>query len=275
MLVTLLSAFLKDVVTVARTEAFFCLSSTARKKQVEGSLGDAYPHAIRDYLTEVSPETFVQDVRALLPLLTSSHGVLGQLIDGARDASLLEYPIDLPVNVAAKAKKEAGDEQTGFSPEFLSDIRAVLQEVTRQSSDTIRKNEFIDAFSAALSEEVAHALDGAPVWKAEGSPTEASVRLKSILERGKGDELTNEIQAFLKDQKGIESPIIQSPIELTAEEKQAMRKSLLTRYPGSVPSFHVESSLAGGVRLFYKGELLDESWMTHVARAFAHLRSSH
>lgn len=275
MLVTLLSAFLKDVVTVARTEAFFHLSSTARKKQVEGSLGEAYPHAMRDYLTQVSPEAFVQDVRALLPLLTSSHGVLGQLIESARDASLLEYPIDLPANVVAKGKKETGDVQMDFSPEFLSDIRAVLQEVTRQSSKAIRKNEFIDAFSATLTEEVAQVIDGATLWGADSSRTEASIRLQSILEQGKENELTSEIQAFLKDQKGIESPIIQSPIELTSDERRDMRKSLLTRYPGSMPSFHVESSLAGGVRLFYKGELLDESWMTHVARAFAHLRSRH
>lgn len=273
MLSTLLSAFLKDAVTAVRTEAFFEHPAVARKKLVEECLGAAYPRAMRSYLTEVSVESFVQDVKSLLPLLTSSHGILGHLVDSTQDASVLEYPIDLPSEVVLKSKQQKGDIYAGFSPEFLSDIRAVLQEVTRHSTTAIREHGFIHAFAGALSEEVALVLDGQPVWK-ESKPTEAAQRLAALVQNHRVDELTNEIQRFLKEQCGIDSPVIQSPMELGLADKQEMRKALLDRYPGSVPSFQVEPSLAGGLRLFYKGELLDESWMTHIARAFAHLRNA-
>jgi hypothetical protein len=75
MLITLLSAFLKDLVTVARAEAFFALPNAKREAEIERMLGAGYPRALRSYLATASAASFVADVQGLLPIITASHGV--------------------------------------------------------------------------------------------------------------------------------------------------------------------------------------------------------
>ena len=53
MLIALLSAFLKDVVTTARREAFFTLPPNKRETEIKQVLGAEYPVAVREYLTTI------------------------------------------------------------------------------------------------------------------------------------------------------------------------------------------------------------------------------
>lgn len=273
MVTTLLSAFLKDAVTAARAEAFFDLSRAKREKEkeIEKVLGAGYPRAIGEYLAAISPEDFVADVRGLLPVITASHGVPGHLLESTKETSIGEYRLDLPaVSSRSASAKSVDPAAIQLSEEFLSDVRALIQEIARDTTVERRPNGFVQAFARALSEEVADAFDRGSAWS---SQTEAARVLDHLLKTGRALEVGREIQHFLQEQMGIASPTLQSPLPLSAAEHASMRATLRTRYPGSFPLFDVEPSLGGGLRLFYKGELLDESWMTHIARAFTQLRT--
>lgn len=273
MLIALLSAFLKDVVTTARREAFFTLPPNKRETEIEQVLGSGYPVAVREYLTTISAERFVVDVQALLPIITASHGVAGHLFESTKQATLDEYRLDLPTPTAPSSSKTVDPATVTLSQEFLSDVRALLQEIVRDTEAERRPNGFVQALAAAFSAEVAAAFDRRQVWSS-AQPTEAQTMLARILGADYVTEVAREIQRFLQEQCAIASPIIQSPVPLTAAEQEMMRVSLRERYPGSFPLFDVEPSLGGGLRLFYKGELMDESWMTHIAHAFTHLRAA-
>lgn len=274
MLIALLSAFLKDVVTVARVEAFFTLSRAKREAEVKRVLGAEYPEAIKEYLATVSDDSFATDVQALLPVITSSHGVPGHLLESTKQGSLEGYRLDLPAPQAPTSKKTVDPAAVTLSQEFLSDVRAVLQEIVRDAQTERRLNGFVQALAAAFSAEVATAFDQGHAWKST-EPSQASIMLERIVRTDNAVEVAREIQQFLQEQCSIASPTIQSPVPLSSSEREAMRASLRERYPGSFPLFEVEPSLAGGLRMFYKGALIDESWITHIAQAFVHLRAAH
>ncbi len=275
MLTTLLSAFLKDAVVTARAEAFFALPSVKRGAEVEKILGTMYPRAMREYLETVAPEAFVADVQALLPVITASHGVPGHLLESTKETSLGEYRLDLPPLPSTSSKGGKVDPAAvPLSEEFLSDIRALLQQIVQSTDMERRPNGFVQAFARALAAEVADAFDRGSVWSSSPA-TQAAYMVEHVLKTGRVVEVGREIQRFLQEQVEVASPTVQSPLPLSASEQASMRATLRERYPGSFPLFEVEPSLGGGLRLFYKGELLDESWMTHIARVFTHLRAQH
>jgi len=274
MVTTLLSAFLKDSVTAARAEAFFTLPRAQREKEIEKVLGAGYPRAIVEYLAAISPEDFVADVRGLLPVITASHGVPGHLLEATKETGLEDYRLDLPATPPPSSSKDVDPALVPLSPEFLSDVRALLQDIVRDTVTERRSNGFIQALASALAAEGADAFDRGSVWSSPVS-TEAALTVERILKTGRALEVGREIQRFLQEQIGIASPTLQSPLPLAVANQIEMRATLRERYPGSFPLFEVEPSLGGGLRLFYKGELLDESWMTHIARVFTHLRVKH
>jgi hypothetical protein len=274
MVTTLLSAFLKDAVTAARAEAFFDLSRAKREKEIEKVLGVGYPRAIGGYLATISPEDFVADVQGLLPVITASHGVPGHLLEATKETELEDYRLDLPAAPAPSSSKSVDPALVPLSSEFLSDVRALLRDIVRDTVTERRSNGFIQAFAAALAAEGADAFDRGSAWSSTVS-TEAGSAVERVLKTGRALEVSREIQHFLQEQVDIASPTIQSPLPLSVSDQVEMRATLRERYPGSFPLFEVEPSLGGGLRLFYKGELLDESWMTHIARVFAHLRAQH
>jgi hypothetical protein len=275
MLITLLSAFLKDLVTVARAEAFFEFSEAKREAEIERMLGAGYPRALRGYLATASAEAFVADVQGLLPIITASHGVPGHLLESTKQGSIEEYRFDLPpLQKGEKSSAQKIDPAAvALSEEFLSDIRVLLRDIANHDEESVRRpNGFVQALAAAFSEEVADVFDGAEMWPAKVS-LEAQTVLGRLLATGRAIEMGRDIQRFLQEQCSIDSPTLQSPVPLSSSERVDMRASLRARYPGTFPVFDVEPSLGGGLRLFYKGELLDESWMTNVARVFTQLRA--
>lgn len=274
MLTTLLSACLKDAVTTARTEAFFDLPRAKREEHVTKHLGADYPVALREYLGGVTAESFVGDVRGVLPAITASHGVPGHLLESTKEAVLTDYRLDLPSPASRSGTQKVDPASIVLSEEFLSDVHALLREIVQKTETESRPNGFVQAFARALTEEVADALDREESVSFS-TKTEALQVIERLLQTGQSVEVGREIQRFLQDQLKVASPTVQSPLPLSALERADIRSSLRERYPKSFPLFEVEPSLGGGLRIFYKGELLDESWMTHIARVFAHLRASH
>ncbi len=274
MLITLLSAFLKDLVTVARTEAFFSLAREKREVEIERMLGIKYPAALRTYLATISADSFVADVQGLLPIITVSHGVPGHLLESTKVGSMQDYQLDLPKLKDTSSSQKIDPATVALSEEFLSDVRALLQDIANQDEKSARRpNGFVQALAAALSEEVADVFDGGEMWPAKSS-AEAQTIFGRLLATDRTVELGREIQLFLQQQCSVDSPTLQSPVPYSLSQYAEMRTSLRARYPGSFPLFEVEPSLVGGLRLFYKGELLDESWMTTIARIFTQFRAS-
>lgn len=54
--------------------------------------------------------------------------------------------------------------------------------------------------------------------------------------------------------------VIQSPLTLSQKQRKAIRASLSEKYPEAFPTFSVDKSLLGGIRLFINGKLIDRSW---------------
>lgn len=59
--------------------------------------------------------------------------------------------------------------------------------------------------------------------------------------------------------------VVQSPIELTKEQKAEVRGDLVKKYgPSAFPLFQVNQMLIGGLRVFYNGEVQDLSWLGRI-----------
>ncbi len=266
MLTTLFSACVADTLSVVRTQGFFELSPAERQKKVSQAL---LPRGIRGYLDGISAEAFMTDIQVLLPLLTSSKGIPGRLLESTRETSFESYKLEIPaVSSSKKTTREASNvdvAQVELSTEFLSDMNALLREILHDTNTQPLPNGFVVAFCAALSDEIAEAIDTEMINAAKLGP-ELARALEMICVAHRTIELGREIQLFIQMQIGVVSPLIQSPYPLTAQQKQEVRASLRERYPKSFPLFETEASLGGGIRLFYKGELLDESWITQVTQ---------
>ena len=274
MLTTLLSAFLKDVVTVAQTEAFFDLSPSERKKRWVAQVGKTYSAALQQYLMAVKAEDFVKDVRLLLPVVTDGRGVLGHLLDASQGSSDERLPLQLPPSLASSkgAQEKLQPSAVDLSEEFVSDIQALLHELTQDQDAERYDNRLVASFAASLAAEVADEFDRDEP-EIGGQKTHATEFLQRVFSTGRTSEMGYEIQRFLADYCKIDSPILQSPYAFSSEEKQQAREFLRKRYPGSFPLFEVEPSLGGGLRLFYQGALLDESWATQIDHLFTHLHA--
>lgn len=59
--------------------------------------------------------------------------------------------------------------------------------------------------------------------------------------------------------------VVQSPLTLSAEQRVAIRAALAAKFPEAYPTFSVDKSLLGGIRLFINGKLIDRSWQ-HTVR---------
>lgn len=269
MLTALFSACVADTLSVVRTQAFFESSPAERRERLEQA---CLPRAIRGYAEGVSADVFMTDIKALFPLLTSAKGIPGRLLESAQETQFESYKLEIPGSAPAK---EAGRTGTGMdvarvelSAEFLSDMNELLREIVHETAAEPRSNGFVVAFCGVLSDEVAEALD-----TETAEETRLGVQLAKALEvvcrAQRTIELGREIQSFLQTQIGVVSPLIQSPYPLSVQQKQEVRASLRERYPGSFPLFETEASLGGGIRLFYKGELFDESWMTQMTKMLA------
>ena len=270
MLMHLFSACVADTLSVVRTQDFFESSAAQRRERLKHAV---LPRAIRGYVERVSAEVFVNDVQALVPLLTSSKGISGRLLEPTQ-ANEFE-PMRLTVPVTGTSKKEVLRTGTDLdvarvelSPEFFSDMNELLREIVQETDTEPRSNGFVVAFCEALSDEIAEAIDTETAEEAKLG-TRLAQMLAQVFHAERALELGREIQSFLQMQIGVASPLVQSPYPFSAEQKQEIRTSLLERYPGSFVLFETEASLGGGIRLFYNGKLFDESWMTRMTNTLA------
>ena len=99
MLTTLFSACVADTLSVVRTQAFFESSPAERRERLERAF---LPRAIRGYAEGVSADVFMTDIQALFPLLTSSKGIPGRLLESARETQFEPYKLEIPGRAPVK-----------------------------------------------------------------------------------------------------------------------------------------------------------------------------
>lgn len=95
------------------------------------------------------------------------------------------------------------------------------------------------------------------------TPTELSNTLKLMLQEGSLDLLDELSDALAQANSDTSSPVkaeVTSAIELSADEQERMRSSLRARYGNNlIFTFHVNSSLMGGLRVRVGDRLIDTS----------------
>jgi F0F1-type ATP synthase delta subunit len=250
MISSLLAALTKDVLSIVRTGEFFALSLEGRREKIEQDAGLSYPTALSAYLTNVSEQVFVEDMKSLSSSLAAGKESMGSFL--------------VPVRTGLYPVKNDSPTQDGLSAEFWSDIQALLTTIEASGDQEVRSNTFVDAVRMVFAEEIADVIDLEAVSSKFIGP-ETAAFLEAAFRTGRGEALTRGLQVFLREQGEGVSPVIQSPSPLSPNEKRSFRTFLRERYPGSFTVFEVEPSLGGGIRLFVNGTLFDESWMTQVA----------
>lgn len=282
MVVTLLSSIIRDTLNVVREPAFFELSKNARRSRLESALGEGYPMAMIEYGSTVEADLFRQDIEPLVAFFARG----GETVHLARleeRLGIVRADRETVDRVEIGAVSDSSAKRTGsksvkldpfsvpLSQEFYSDLGAFLREVGEEKAKR-QRSPCLDAFVQVLMSEVAQALDIGAVDFLKGD-TAFKHALGSLVRDERSVELGQDVQEFIHERTGVVSSTIQSPIPLLPEGKQEMRKELVERYPGSFPVFQIERSLAGGLRLFHGGTMMDRSWMTVVHQLFARLSS--
>lgn len=257
MISALLSAITKDVLSFSGGESFFALPAEERRLKLEELVGASCPRAIQAYLLGVPEQAFFEDVQSLVSVLASAKELVG--------------PLTVQSNKQVYDLQSDRSDLAGLSEEFWSDVQALLGEIQNKGDQNERQNGFVSAIATVLTEEVADVFDCGSVHSSHHIGPETRDYLTFVLTTGRVADCEHRIQAFLRDQTGVASPVIQSPSPLSPEEKAGFRSVVRDRYPGSYAVFEVEPSLGGGIRLFVNGRLLDESWMTRIAHLLATL----
>lgn len=158
--------------------------------------------------------------------------------------------------------------------DFVEDMRFFLEKMSGDRLIEQRTNGFLQAVYEALVTEVAEVLDSGASWEGAPQSSAAAGVLIAHLKEGRAVELARDIQRFLHTERGASSPTVQSALPLSSTERSRMRESLTALYQGSFPAFEVETSLLGGLRLFFAGEMRDQSWAAELARVFSRWRQS-
>ena len=254
MLTRLLAAQVKDIAMIVRDPAFFAAPKASKQKHLK-TLPYTLPAAIQAYLEDVEVENFVEDIQGILALISSGKD-----------------KISAPILVGQSTPKNSlsldqGD--TPLSQELASDIQRFFEELVQPERSQMRENGFVRAWSQMLTQEVAAAYDG----QASEQTSELNCCIKAFIQAGEAQQLAREIQEFLSLQYGAGALVVQLSTEISPEQKQRMRAELQKAYPGTFAIFKTESSLAGGMRVFYQGALIDHSWMSQISHMFAKLHS--
>lgn len=145
---------------------------------------------------------------------------------------------------------------------FLEDVLATMQAIT---SGSVAQNALTRALADTLVQQAGPYMD---TGNAEvlGDDTSA---LKKVLVQLRESTSPHYCNARFQELLSAVYPessvtVVQTPTTLSPEQRAAMRTRLAQKYPHAYPSFSVDRSLLGGMRLFIDGTLVDRSWQQTV-----------
>jgi len=77
-------------------------------------------------------------------------------------------------------------------------------------------------------------------------------------------QIIEQIQSFVSLVYSAPFVVVQTPIQITKEQKTTIRSELNRKYKHSIPSFSVNKKLIGGLRVFVDGKTHDHSWISQI-----------
>jgi hypothetical protein len=149
--------------------------------------------------------------------------------------------------------------------EFLKGSTASISEnkLAVSIAKFLNKNFANDVYSLPLDFfKITYAEQTEAANKVINSNSELATALKGILTDYSYQEILNEIQNF--SSKTLNTPliIVQSPIELSFEQKTEIKDQLNKEQKAiCVPLFTINKSLIGGLRIYLNGKVQDFSWL--------------
>ncbi len=257
MIQALFRAVLKDAITCLHEKAIFASTKQPREQRVRAALGVSYPTGLVDYLSTVDAEHWAKDLVAVLPVV-------------ARRDSRLVPSIQLPAEAShgPRFALPPGFADLGFSPEMVSDLEAVLNAALPEEQQRAR-NGFVEAVQQACVVEIPEQLLGSVVGKDVTSSLDQWMR--EVRAQSTEQAVLRAIQQWIATDRGVPSPLVQTPLPLDESVRSTIRAALAVRYPASVTCFEVERSLAGGIRVFVGGVMHDASWISQAEHSLEQL----
>ena len=167
--------------------------------------------------------------------------------------------------------------ESGFFPEevvkhlstmsekaLLKDIEETLAFTSEGETTTALKSGIAKAFAEFCINQVPKHLDE---YKADSKPLYKGAfgrYLSTFYSSGVEKQIIEQIQDFLSLVHKSSYVLVQTPIQLTQEQKTSIREELIGKYPHSIPSFSVNKKLIGGLRVFVDGKTHDHSWISQI-----------
>lgn len=158
---------------------------------------------------------------------------------------------------------------------FVSDLLSTLKFIKGEPT-SIQNNVFCKQVAHFLCTNFANDIYSLPleffklnykeqqnaVNKFISSNSELAQALKQILTDNSYQEIISNIQDFAS--KTLKTPlvIIQSPIEISLEQKKEIREKIAQEQNSiCMPIFQINKTLIGGLRIFINGKVQDFSWL--------------
>jgi len=159
---------------------------------------------------------------------------------------------------------------------FLSDLKGFFQVLDGFSMD--ENSGFLKALMDYVSRDLGSVLDTLDMEFFFLDYSKREARLMDIFPHGSFlnsalvdyfiqstyQELTEASYQAINQIQDIPTIVLQSPLELSSNQRQEMRTAFLERYPNSFAEFQVNTLLIGGLRVFVEGDVVDHSWLGKV-----------
>ncbi len=94
--------------------------------------------------------------------------------------------------------------------------------------------------------------------------SELSMMVREILVESTYQEVTAMASEALSAISEVPVVVIQTPLELDADERTRIRTEFNSKYPGSFAEFQTNPQIIGGMRVFVNGDVVDHSWLGKV-----------
>ncbi|MBD3270682.1 hypothetical protein GF376_04095 [Candidatus Peregrinibacteria bacterium] len=147
--------------------------------------------------------------------------------------------------------------------DIYKDLSSLINYLTTGKQEIFKlKGKLFNALTEFMINELGHYADQNQLEiKYQGS---FGVNLNELFKIDSIQEISMEIESFIKLIKPSEYVLIQSPKSIDSKLKHEIRTELNKDYPNSFPRFTVNKNLIGGIRVFVNGKTTDLSWLSKI-----------
>jgi hypothetical protein len=158
---------------------------------------------------------------------------------------------------------------------FVLDMKATIDFI---KGDHAKPSELVNTITSFLTEDITNIIDQLDTefffipekerFKTLSKHFTLSHLGKYMLEKiscSTYQELNEEIYTTLNNIKEIPVTLVQTPVELNADQKLQVRKHFLKENTYSFVEFQITPSLLGGIKVFQNGHIIDNSWRAKIS----------